>query len=157
MQPTPQNPVNPYLRTKILTASPHELRLMLYEGAIKFCQQAMPALEARDFDTSYHALMRAQKIVLELSTSLKHDIAPDLCDKLNALYNYIYRLLVDANVQHEVGPVQEAIDLLTFEKETWQMLMDRLARGEEAGDTTVNHADVTAAQQTAMNTLSRSA
>jgi flagellar biosynthetic protein FliS len=43
--------------------------------------------------------MRAQKIVLELSTSLNRDVAPELCEKLGALYTYIYRLMVDANMQ----------------------------------------------------------
>ena len=67
---------NPYLRTKIMTASSEELRLMLYEGAIKFTHQGIAAIEASEFENSYNSLMRAQKIVLELSTSLNFDIAP---------------------------------------------------------------------------------
>ncbi len=151
MQPTP---VNPYLKTKILTASPQELRLMLYDGAIKFCRQAVPALEQQDFEGCYNALMRAQKIVLELSTSLNHDVAPDLCEKLSALYTYIYRLLVDANVQHEAAPIEEAIELLEYERQTWQMLIDKLTN--EPGEAPADQ-DVTQTQQTAINTLSRSA
>ena len=62
--------VNPYLRTKIMTASPAELRLLLYDGAIKFCHQAKSAHADQKHEDSYNYLMRAQKIVLELSTSL---------------------------------------------------------------------------------------
>ncbi|HAI10594.1 MAG TPA: flagellar export chaperone FliS [Phycisphaerales bacterium] len=123
---------NPYLRTKIMTASSEELRLMLYEGAIKFTRQAMTCLESKDFEGSYTALMRSQKIVLELSTSLNFDIAPELCDKLSALYTYIYRLLVEANMQREVKPASEALELLEYEKETWIMLMQSIGNGSEA-------------------------
>lgn len=122
---------NPYLKTKVLTASPEELRLMLYEGAIKFCAQGREALENNDFENSHAALMRAQKIVLELSTSLKHDIDPELCGKFGAIYNWIYRLLVDANVKHDPKLVDEAVELLHYERETWQLLISRVA--EEVG------------------------
>ena len=110
---------NPYLKTKIMTASPQELRLMLYDGAIKFCNQARKALDDKDFESSYNALMRAQKIVLELSTSLNHSIAPELCEKLGALYTYIYRLLVDANIERLAKPIDEALELLQYERQTW--------------------------------------
>lgn len=122
--------INPYLRTKILTASREELRLMLYDGAIKFVTQGKLAIEGKRWEDSYHNLVRAQKIVLELSTSLKHSVDPDLCGKLSALYTYIYRLLVDANTQRVTAPLDEALKLLGYERETWQMLMEKLARGE---------------------------
>ena len=56
---------NPYLRTRIMTATPEELRLMLYDGALKFTTQARAALEEKNYESSYNCLMRAQKIVLE--------------------------------------------------------------------------------------------
>ncbi|MCC7192080.1 MAG: flagellar export chaperone FliS [Phycisphaeraceae bacterium] len=143
-------PANPYLKTKIMTASPEELRLMLYEGAIKFSVQSRDALARDDRETSYHSLMRAQKIVLELSTSLNHQVAPELCEKLSALYTYIYRLLVDANLQHKSAPIDEAIQLLEFEKQTWQMLMKKIAT---EGKPSAAAADVTHVQQTAISSL----
>ncbi len=115
--------VNPYLRTKVLTASPQELRLMLYDGAIKFSRQALDAIGRADWEAMYHALVRAQKIMLELNTSLNHDVDPELCGKLASLYNYIYRRLVDANLERDDSPIHEAIDLLEYERETWQMVM----------------------------------
>jgi len=117
---------NPYLKMKIMTSSPQELRLMLYEGAIKFTHQAVNAIETSDFEVSYNGLMRAQKIVLELSTSMNFNIAPELCDKLSALYTYIYRLLVEANMQRVVKPAREALELLEYERETWIMLMQNV-------------------------------
>lgn len=120
------NQTNPYLKTKILTATPEELRLMLYEGAIKFCNQAVTALEEQNYDNSYSTLMRAQRIVMELSSSLNHKQAPELCERLSALYTYIYRRLIDANFSHDIAAVHEAIKLLEFEKQTWKLLMNRL-------------------------------
>ena len=121
----PQGP-NPYLKTRVMTASPEELRLMLYDGAIKFCRQARPALEAQNFEVSYEQIARAQRVVLELSTSLKPDIAPELCDKLAGLYTYIYKLLIAANTEHQMDKLDEAIGLLEYERSTWVMLMDKL-------------------------------
>lgn len=124
---------NPYLRTKILTASPEELRLMLYDGAIKFCRQAKEGLDQKNFEQSYNGLTRAQKIVLELSTSLNNAIDPDLYEKLNSLYTYIYRLLVDANLERSSAKVEEAIGLIEYEKETWKLLMQQISqRGQSA-------------------------
>jgi flagellar protein FliS len=143
---------NPYLKTRIMTASPEELRLMLYDGAIKFANQAKIALVKRDFETSYTALMRAQKIVLELSTSLNHTVAPELCEKLSALYTYIYRLLVEANMHRQIHQVDEAIELLQYERETWQMLMRQLA--DQKGAAGTPSASDTGAQQTAISSLS---
>ncbi|MCX5659877.1 MAG: flagellar export chaperone FliS [Planctomycetota bacterium] len=145
---------NPYLKTKILTASPEELRLLLYEGAIRFCRQSRDAMEAQDFEQSYNGLMRAQKIVLELSTSLNHTIAPDLCDKLSALYTYIYRRLVDANLKRETAPIDEAVKLLDYEKQTWQLLMQKLSTGPNAPTAADRIAGAQKAQQTAISSLS---
>jgi flagellar secretion chaperone FliS len=148
---TPKPAANPYLKTKIMTASPEELRLMLYEGAIKFCIQGKEAMAAGQFENSYNALMRAQKIVLELSSSLNHTVAPELCEKLSALYTYIYRRLVDANIKREVAAVDEAIQLLDYEKQTWQLLMQKIATDQ--GKAPERRSDA-GAQQTAMSSLS---
>ena len=147
---------NPYLKTKIMTATPEELRLMLYDGAIKFATLAKTAMAEEKHEDSYNHLMRAQKIVLELSTSLKRDVDPQLTDKLAALYTFIYRKLVDANVTRQVELIDEAIKLLQYERETWQMLMKKLAAadGKVPQDNTT---PIAGAQQTAISSFSKSA
>lgn len=146
---------NPYLQTKIMTASPAELRLMLFDGCLKFCRQGRVELERekRDFEAIYENFMRAQKIVLELSSSLNHSVNPEVCQKLSALYTYVYRLLVDANVERDVDKVDEAIKLMEYERETWDMLMQRAS--QDAAD--VTPASNVGAQQTALSSLSKSA
>ena len=147
--------VNSYLRTKILTASPDQLRLMLYDGAIKFCRQAKAAIQEQKFEDSCNNLLRAQKIVLELSTSLNHKLDPPLCGKLASLYNYIYHQLVEANMSRKIEAIDEAIRLIQYEQETWQLLMNKIADkgGPSPPDT---HNALSHAQQTAISSLSQS-
>jgi flagellar protein FliS len=152
---TPGTGPNPYLKTKIMTATREELRLMLFDGAIKFARQGAAALQAGKHEELYNNLLRAQKIVLELSTSLNHEVDPDLCEKLSALYTYIYRLLVDAHVERDLKKLEEAIELISFERDTWVMLMKKLA--EENRGAAGAAMSIVGAQQTAVSTLSKSA
>src|SRR5687768_5010641 len=121
-----------YLRTKVLTATPEQLQMMLYDGAIRFCEAARAAILEKNWEGSYNNISRAQKIILEMNCSLKHEVDPDLCGKLAGLYTYAYRNLVDANINHETGPLDEALRILRYQRDTWAMLMDKLGK-EKAG------------------------
>jgi flagellar protein FliS len=121
-----------YLKTKVLTATPEQLQMMLYDGALRFGEQARVAMNAGKFDESYDLITRVQKIVLELNCSLKHEVAPDVCGKLSALYNYVYRKLIEANVAHDAKAMEEAIELLRYQRETWALLLERLSK-DKAG------------------------
>jgi flagellar secretion chaperone FliS len=130
-------PVNPqaaqnYLRTKVLTATPEQLQLMLYDGAIRFAEQGRAALEKKDYATSHRTLTQAQKILVELTSTLKRDIYPELCNKLAALYTYAHRNLVEANVHHHLEPVEEALKVLRYQRDTWAMLMEQLGKTKAA-------------------------
>ena len=132
MNPQAAQQAQNYLRTRVLTATPEQLQMMLFDGAIRFCEQGKAALEKKDFDASYTSISKAQKIVLELNASLKHDVSPDLCGKLAAIYNYTYRKLLEANVGHELEPMGEAIRMLRYQRETWALLMDQLGKSKAA-------------------------
>lgn len=121
-----------YLRTKVLTATPEQLQLMLYDGALRFGEQAKAALEKKEFENSYHMISRVQKIITEMNGSLKHDVAPELCGKLAALYNFVYRKLVEANVEHKIESLEEALGILRYQRETWVMLLDQLGKTKAA-------------------------
>lgn len=123
---------NSYLRTKVMTATPEQLQMMLYDGALRFCEQARQAMEKKEWEQSYNHITRVQRILVEMLSSLKHDVSPDLCGKLSALYNYAYRKLIEANLQREFGPLDEAVKVLKFQRETWALLMDKLGK-EKAG------------------------
>lgn len=118
---------NPYLRNQVMSARPEQLRLMLFDGAIRFLNQGRKGLEAKDYDVSYTNISKAQKIVLELSNSLNRNVMPDVTEKLSALYTYIYRLLIDASTTRETSPLDEAIKLIKYERETWALLIEKAA------------------------------
>src|SRR5438874_5598211 len=121
-----------YLRTKVLTATPEQLQLMLYDGAIRFAEQARVALDKKHYDESYGLISRVQKIITELSCTLKHDIYPELCGKLASLYNYAHRKLVEANIDHKVESLDEALNVLRFQRETWAILLQELGKQKAA-------------------------
>ncbi|TVQ52289.1 MAG: flagellar export chaperone FliS [Phycisphaerales bacterium] len=117
-----------YLRTKILTATPAELRLMLFDGALRFAEQGREGLQQKNYEQAYNGISRCQDIVLELINSLKPEHAPDLCEKLTALYTFIYTRLVSATTERNVEMLDEAVALLRYERETWQLVLNQLAQ-----------------------------
>jgi flagellar protein FliS len=126
--PTP----NAYLQTKVLTASPGELRLMLLDGSIRFARQGREGLERRDYEAAYRGVTRCQDIVLELINALRPEQQPDLCRQVAALYTYIFRRLVEGLRVRDPAVLEEVIRLLEYERETWAMALRRLAE-ESAG------------------------
>ena len=70
-----------YLRTKVMTASPAELRLMLLDGAIRFAEQAKRGYETKDYELSFEGTTKAQAIVLELLEKETGETYPELAEK----------------------------------------------------------------------------
>lgn len=121
-----KNNPNAYLKTKVLTASPEELQLMLFDGAIRFCEQARPALQQKKIEDSYNSITRAQKIVMEMVNALRDEADPDTCANMRALYLFCYQRLIDANIEKEITPLDEALQILHHMRETWLLLMEKL-------------------------------
>ena len=117
---------NEYLRNAILTASPEQLLLMLYDGAIRYTRQGVEGLEARDWEQAFTGFSRAQKVVLELINSLNYEVDRDLCTKMAGLYNFVYRQLVEACSERSVTAATEAIQILEYQRETWVLLIEQL-------------------------------
>lgn len=101
---------------------------MLFDGAIRFLNTGRKGLESKDYDISYTNISKAQKIVLELSNSLNRNVMPEVTEKLSALYTFIYRLLIDASTTRDTKPLDEAIRLLKYERETWALLIEKAAQ-----------------------------
>lgn len=125
-----------YLRTRVMTATPEQLQMMLFDGLIRFGEQARVALQEKKWESSYLMISRMQKIIIELTGNLKHDIYPELCGKLASLYNYAYRNLVDASVQHRIESLDEAMKVLRYQRETWVLLLGELGKKKAAAAAT---------------------
>lgn len=115
-----------YLRTKVLTASPEELRLMLLEGAIKFLRQGREGLATKDFEAAFNGITRCRNIVLELLNTARPDPDRELYARVSALYTFMYTHLVDAGFEKDVNKCDKVIELLEYERETWVMAMSKL-------------------------------
>lgn len=115
-----------YNNNKILTASPAELTLMLYEGAIKFCNLALLGLEKGDLEKVNINIIKAENIILEFKATLdfKYPVAKDF----ENVYDYIYYRLIDANIKKDKEILEEALNYIREMRDTWKEVM-RLAKG----------------------------
>jgi len=127
---------NPYLRqaaqqyksTNVTTASPLTLVLMMYDGALRFIQQGIAAIEERNYERANNCLCRTQDIVSELAGALDMRQG-EIAENLQRLYDYMLTRLIEGNVRKDPVPLQEVIRLLQELREAWE----QIARGEGAG------------------------
>ena len=101
-------------------ASPHQLILMLMNGALERLTQARGAIERRDIALKGAMIGKATTIIGGLQGSLDRNQAPEYVDNLDRLYDYMQRRLLEANLKNDVTIVDEVSDLLKTLKSTWQ-------------------------------------
>jgi len=141
--------VNPYLRTKVMTASPAELRMMLLDGAVKFARLGREGLAEKNYEKSFNNISRAEDIVMELREALRPEAEPELCAKLNDLYLHIYLQLVRASSEKNIDVLDQVIELLDYECETWRLAMGQV--NGSAGNRPQSEANGGAAKPQAAN------
>ncbi len=138
-------PSQQYLRNAVLTATPEQLQLMLFDGAIRFAERGREAIGAKDREACLAALERAQLIVIELGNGTRREADPEIVDRMLALYNFVWRRLVDANIHQDEKALDEALRILHHQRETWVMLMEKIGKelggGSEPGAATPATAD----------------
>ncbi|WP_416198611.1 MAG: flagellar export chaperone FliS [Sporanaerobacter sp.] len=110
--------LNQYKQNAVFTATPEELTLMLYDGAIKFINIAKLNIEKGDVVKAHEAIIRAEDIVIELNASLNMDY--EISKNLRSIYDFMMEKLVDGNIKKEVKPLDEALELLTDLRDTWK-------------------------------------
>ncbi|MCL1845085.1 MAG: flagellar export chaperone FliS [Defluviitaleaceae bacterium] len=122
-----QNPKQQVLQKQVETASKEELTLMLYEGGIKFLNQAIIAVEKEDIVKANNLIQRVEDIVREFQITLNHDY--EVSANLNLLYDYMYNRLVEANLQKDVEILNEVLGMFREMRDTWKEAM-KLAKSE---------------------------
>lgn len=120
------NAYTQYQNNSVMTASPAELTLMLYNGAIKFCNQAVEAIEKKDLPGSHTFLIKAQNIIVELRATL--DTKYPIAIEMDNLYEFIYRTLVEANMTKDIAKINDARDLIRDFRDTWQEVIKQRKR-----------------------------
>ena len=116
-----KNPYATYANNKIASATPAELTLMLYEGAIKFCNLAKIDIEKAEYGDSIGHIQRARNIIVELQSTLdfKYPVAKDF----DNIYKYIFDLMTEVNRNHDLESLEEILVQLRELRDIWKQIM----------------------------------
>ena len=123
-----------YQATRISTATKEQLLLITYDIGIKACRTAENAMTAKtpDYDLANKEMIRAQEVIRELMVTLNKDRGGEMADRLMQLYEYMYQLLVDANMKKEPDNIRTVRGMLEELKQTWESaLMQLLQKYQE--------------------------
>ncbi|MGM0898366.1 MAG: flagellar export chaperone FliS [Bacillota bacterium] len=115
------NPYQAYQQNSVMTASPEELTLMLYNGCLKFIKLAKKAMQDKQFEEKNKNLLKAQAIIQELRSTLNPDIA--LSKELEQLYEYQYNSLVEANMKNDETMLEAVLADVAELRNTWKQAM----------------------------------
>ena len=120
-----------YNNNKVMTASPAELTLMLYEGAIKFCNIALVAIEEKDVQKAHTNIIKAQRIIdyLRQTLDMKYAVAQDF----ENIYSYLGTRLIQANIKKDPEILKEVNEHLHSVRDTWKQVM-RINSGKDTED-----------------------
>jgi len=110
-----------YNNNKVMTASPAELTLMLYEGAIKFCNIAETAVEQKDIQKAHTNIIKVQHIIdyLRQTLDMKYSVAQDF----ERIYVYLSERLIAANMKKDKAILEEINEHLHSVRDTWKEVM----------------------------------
>lgn len=134
---------NKYLQTTIQTATPAQLLIMLYDGAIRFCRQAIEGIKSSNYAAANENLIKTQNIIKEFMITL--DRSNPVSDSLLQLYEYFNMRLIEANLQKNAEPAEEVLSQLIELKETWIQAAKQYNQlaGQSGGNTfTATHSTV---------------
>ena len=118
-----RNPFAEYTNNKIMTASPAEVTLMLYEGAIKFCNMAIIAIENGELEKAHINIKKTQRIIEEFRNTLDHKYK--VAEDFDRIYVYLLQLLLEGNIKKDKAILEEVNMHLREVRDTWKEVMRR--------------------------------
>lgn len=127
-----KNPYSQYRETQIMTASQGKLIVLLYEGAVRFLEAALTAMDKKDFEKVNNSLLRAQDIITELALSINFD-AGELASNMYSLYMFFNNQLLDANIKKESKNIIDVKEMMASLLEAWREIADKPSTSENAG------------------------
>jgi flagellar protein FliS len=122
MQQTLARGAQAYYQTQIQSRSPLELVVMLYDGAQRFLQQTVDAMQRGDLVAKRDSLSRAMAIVTELHGMLDLEQGGEVAASLDSLYTYMIERLTTANQQRDAAPVVEVMRLMSGLRDAWSQI-----------------------------------
>ncbi|MGB5944781.1 flagellar export chaperone FliS [Paenisporosarcina sp.] len=118
------NPYQAYQQNSVMTASPQELTLMLYNGCLKFIKLAKKAMADNKYEDKNTNMIKAQAIIQELRYTLDPDI--ELSASMAQLYDYMYNRLVEANMKNDTIVLEEVEGYVVELRDTWKQAMSQM-------------------------------
>ena len=115
-----------YNNSRVLTAKPAELTLMLYEGAIKFCNIALKGIEDNDISKAHENIIKVQKIINYLRQTL--DMSYPVAQDFENIYSYLSRRLLEANMEKDPEILNEVNMHLHSVRDNWKLVMEKVDR-----------------------------
>ena len=112
--------LNQYKKAQVETSSPEQVLIMLYDGAIRFLNQAKVNIANKDIEQSHVNLTKAQRIITEFMSGLDMDLGGEMAKNLFNLYEYLHHRLVQANIKKDVEIIDEVLAHLRSLKSTWE-------------------------------------
>jgi flagellar protein FliS len=113
---------NPYLQQMVETATPVQLVGLLFRRGSELMDDAEAALNARDFERANDALVKAQRIVAELISSLDMEKGGEIATNLHRLYTFVWERLLHTNLRKAVEPLQEAKTIWKELQSLWEQV-----------------------------------
>ncbi|HEV7928072.1 MAG TPA: flagellar export chaperone FliS [Verrucomicrobiae bacterium] len=131
-------PWDSYRKVATQTATPGQLVLMLYDGALRFLDKAQAGFEYEDpkhfNETINNNILRAQAIIHELNASLDMKAGAEVASNFRSLYNYFYRRLTEANHTKQKAPLEEVISHIRELRDSWAEMLRRGGDNDPAAD-----------------------
>lgn len=116
-----------YKKIDVSTASQNRLVIMLYDGAIKFLENACNAMDKKHgTEEAHNNIMKAQEIIYELLSSLNYD-AKEIADRLASIYTYMNQRLTEANISKTKPPILEVVKYLKELKGAWEGVEQKMS------------------------------
>lgn len=113
-----------YLENRVMTAQPHQLHMMVVDGALRHARAAVEALENTDYEAAHFALNDARGFVSELAAGLDEERLPEVVRELKLLFAFAYKCFVHADLERSPKHVHDAIRVLELHRETWKTITD---------------------------------
>lgn len=124
------SPYQIYQQSSVQTATPGQLIIMLYEGAIRFTNAAIDGIKKQNYEAVNTNLKKAQAIVHELMAAL--DYTYDISKELSRIYEYMLHLLIEANLKKNAAFAQEALGYMHEFRDTWKQVIKTPAGAQAA-------------------------
>lgn len=116
-----------YQKQQVNGASPVQLVVMLYDGALRFMEAGKHAIVNKNLEKQNYYIQKAQRIVTELMATLDMEKGGEVAKNLFALYGYVLNELVTANIQDEIEAVDRAIRVFSELRESWAQIAEATA------------------------------